>query len=145
MRMDAELSARFEGALPGKFEFYHLGEVVPARDPSALDLSSRSAVAFGIQGDARSLAIVLFDRALDLSTYTELGNVIVSRLASHLDVMISPPREITSSRARELMATAPVIARKTYLHESDAPTAEVEVVILSFDPFDEPREEAAHA
>lgn len=121
-------------ALPERFPFYHLGEVSPASDavsssgdlPPAEALAEAEIVGFRISGELQGLALILFERGLDLSTYTEMGNLLAGRFVTRLsseqgiDAMISAPfipSEAQLSRVRETvrMARKPVL-RRPYLH-----------------------------
>jgi hypothetical protein len=126
-------------ALPAQgFDFYHLGQVLPEAPGGAPeDLADLRAMAFTLQGESRGVFAVAFDRALDASTYTELGNVLASRFADGLSrarghaVLISPPRELEGSRLAALAALSrgPVI-RRAYLHVHNGVAVRVEALIL---------------
>ena len=96
---------------PEGFAFYHLGKVekiAPSGQTEfvepALAFDKRVGVSFNLYGEETSLIVLLFDQKLDVSTYTEMGNVLASRIASNLcnasglETMISPPRFLTSEQ-----------------------------------------------
>lgn len=136
-------------SLPEKFRFYHLGDVkrVDSPSPSRTSLESLPedselqglrAVAFNLKGDVQGTLMILFNQKLDVSTYTELGNVLASKLATRLsevrgaDVLITPPRnlsplqleafliKIRKTLSSQLIAEKrkPQVVRSRYIHSS---------------------------
>jgi len=107
------------GALPQSFEFYHLGKVEIApwqpSDSNALndEILQRPlhSIAFTIIDEdlSRGVLLVLFDSALDLSTYSELGNTLASQIATRLsqtsgfDAWISPPKVLNPVQLKRLL------------------------------------------
>ena len=89
---------------PESFAFYHLGKVEKISSQEQTDFSNRVGVSFNLYGESTSLIVLLFDQKLDVSTYTEMGNVLASRIASKLgndsglETMISPPRFLTTEQ-----------------------------------------------
>jgi len=143
-------SAEWLQAFPTSFDFYHMG-TVHAREGSPFAtfelesalLKDSHAVGFWIEADSRALMILLFDRELDHSTYTEMGNILASRLATELsrrhgiDTLISPPRVLSMARveraARSASAATPRVLQKTYVHQHKNRHVPVEVLILPLD------------
>ncbi|MBC7691401.1 MAG: hypothetical protein H7222_06490 [Methylotenera sp.] len=144
------------GAFPESFTFYHLGNVekqAPIDHVQALDLKGRSGVSFNLYGDTTGLILFLFDEGLDGSTYTEMGNVLASRMANQLsleqgwDVMISPPRFLTSLQLQSQVLPAlqaleksgqPVPAHR-YHHQlqqagAAGPLIELQLLVLMSSP-----------
>jgi len=121
-------------ALPQRFEFYHLGEVelMEVNEP----ISDATAVGFRLYGDLSALVIVLFPRALDISTYSELGNVIASRMATQLntqngiEVMVSPPQSIGENQLKQIIQRVNPITRRTYAHFYMDSVIPVETLVL---------------
>lgn len=127
------LEARLIESLPESFSFYHLGEVrmqdSAAPSPSLRDggavspfvSTDRLAVAFTLQGDVRGALVLVFDQGLDVSTYSEMGNIIASRMVTRLgdheglDVSLSPPRILTAAQLQGLMRSGRREAR-AYMH-----------------------------
>ncbi len=117
-------------AFPEQIQLYHLGPVTIEKNASAVAPSELSAtdyfpLCFSFHGDQRGLLLLLLDRNLDLSLYSELGNLLASAIATELsnqngiDVMISPPYSLNESRLRELLAANDSkLIRRTYLHQS---------------------------
>lgn len=138
--------------LPEHFEFYDQGEVGQALrslsdSPSGetvLPLAPEStADKFGImiliQGDIKGVLIALFDNGLDNSMYSEMVNVIASRLADRLsaedevDVVISPPKVLdTESLERTLtqvLKDQKLVTRGTYIHLNRGNSVRFETLI----------------
>ena len=128
-------------ALPENFNFYHLGRVEAQTVLEASDvtgaIADSDAVAFTLQGDRRATVIILFEKGLDQSMYAEMGNVMVSRLASTLsetgeiDVIISPPKNLASNMVHSLVKMAPIIQVRNYLHVGPDTNVRVQALILS--------------
>ena len=133
MAIARTLCDRLIEALPSDFNFYHLGEVrrqetpsnplhhLEATSPLGLASSDRLAVAFSLHGDAKGALVLIFDQGLDVSTYSEVGNIIASRMSTHLseseglDVMISPPRVLSNAQIQGFLRSADAQSR-TYHH-----------------------------
>lgn len=126
------------GAMPETFDFYHLGKVEarPAEAEDFLDLEDSVFMGFRFQGDLNGILIAVFDRGLDLSTYTELGNIIASRFATRLsdassiDVMISPPQTLGEPLFRKLTSAAPSLLSRTYRHLDGKLSVPIQVLLL---------------
>ena len=138
---------------PESFEFYHLGNVekqLPISSVQSLELDGRSGVSFNLYGDTTGLIVFLFEEGLDVSTYTEMGNVLASRMATQLsiqqgwDVMISPPRFLNSAQLRSqllpplqaLERLGQQISAQQYLHqvqltELESRILELQLVVLT--------------
>jgi chemotaxis protein CheY-P-specific phosphatase CheC len=116
-------------SLPENFSFYHLGEIT-LRDraqmqgelPTALPNDDRAALAYTLRGDLQAAVVLMLEPDLDLSMYSEAGNIIASRLATQLaekhgiDVVLSAPVRLERAQL-ELLATAmPEFTEKTYVH-----------------------------
>ena len=142
--MMSNAEQRLGSALPESFDFYHLGPVAlrtgtGATAAASLEdlLAGCATVGFGIHGDVQGMLIVAFEKELDFSTYTELGNVVASQLATQLnrrdgtDVMISPPRPLSQARLAKILPAlrAPGTVVRTYLHRM-AGKAEIPVHVL---------------
>lgn len=140
---------RIEKALPTGFPFYHLGtvELAPASEDghaspaqiSALlnEVELQRGAAFSLQGDVRGLLVVLFDQGLDVSTYTELGNLIASQVVNRLyelgslDVVLSPPRLVQGRQVREWIdPQRSLCIARTYHHVHEQTTLKVRTLIL---------------
>ncbi|MCM2324398.1 MAG: hypothetical protein NDJ90_14160 [Oligoflexia bacterium] len=105
-------------ALPEGFDFYSLGTLVVAPEPTGTlddpaELAELAFVAFRYSGDEQGLILTAFDRGLDSSMYTEMGNVLASRFADRLSrlsdgvgVGISPPLALEAEPARRLLQAA---------------------------------------
>lgn len=142
--MEAEGALESLGAaLPEKFSLYHLGEVTGQPDAAKGELSSgddSQAVSFRLHGDAEGVLLVLFERGLDVSLYTELGNIIASQAVTRLqqqkglEVMISPPRLLGREQLAKLLASLSSVAiphlRRTYLHTNGRVIVPVETLYL---------------
>jgi hypothetical protein len=126
---DAVLSA-----LPERLPFYHLGEVAVGADedfaPLADDSAAHRAAAVTVQGDLRCVIAVVFPHAAeslpgewDASAYLELANLMAARATAELqrrdglDLIISPPRELTDAQLQALLRSPRQIF-KTYAHRS---------------------------
>jgi hypothetical protein len=132
--------------LPQRFEFYHLGQVeaqstgLPFEPFEENQLDESSILGFQLYGSARVLLILLFDKALDLSTYSELGNVLTSQVATQLnskigtDTMISPPELITSQQLQNLLRRSKPSIRRTYRHSFGDLVILLEALIFPVSP-----------
>lgn len=122
-------------ALPNRFDFYHLGEV--SLQPTDSDLPNSQAVAFHLTGDLQAIMIVLFDKNLDISTYSELGNILASKVATYfnhstgLDLQISSPQLLTDVQTEHLVQNNQTIVRRTYTHIYDGKVIPLETLLLS--------------
>ncbi len=101
---------------PGGFDFYHLGQV-EALNSTSIDFEGKQAVAFQLYGDQEGLFVLLFAEGLDTSLYSELGNVLASRMSrmlsesSDTDLMISPPRLLNPLQVKKSLA--PIIQNQS--------------------------------
>jgi hypothetical protein len=105
--------------LPREFPFYHLGtvtldetvagpEAVPSDEPQ---FAHSTGVAFQLLGELDDWLVLVFEQGLDVPTYTEMGNIIASQLATQLsaegkEAMISPPRELKTPQLVRLLSNA---------------------------------------
>lgn len=136
--MDArqQILNHFADALPKTFDFYHLGKVELQAQSFDIDPES-TAVAFRIQGDVAVWAIVFFARELDASTYTELGNVLASKIATYLnsqigtEVMVSSPHMLNSPQLERILTHASPLIRRTYMHFRKESIVPIEAWIIS--------------
>jgi hypothetical protein len=131
--------------LPRDFDFYHLGRITLSDEPteipaplthaSPLFSDDRIAVAFALQGDTPGALVLLLDGSLDVSTYSEAGNIIASRLATSLasregrEVTVSPPRVISRERLQQMLNGGAASAR-TYLHQQGQRTVRLTALVL---------------
>jgi hypothetical protein len=133
-------------ALPDQFEFYHLGGVElqsPASDENAarekllaLDLAENHVIGFTIQGDIKLHLLLFFDKALDKSTYSELGNVIASKIVTHLtqnqemDLLLSPPQNMAESQIHRIAQSNMQMLCRTYAHFFQNSVISIEAMII---------------
>jgi hypothetical protein len=136
-------------ALPGTFSFYHLGQISPETqkddgrftDASQIERADRSALGIRIQGDVQALMLVLVDEGLDLSIYSEVANVLASRLATQLsaqhdiDVVISAPVALSPSRLNDLLKPGQSVLSKRYYHYHAGATIGVDAVLIRNQPL----------
>jgi hypothetical protein len=125
--------ATLDSALPANFDFYHLGTVEKARSAltdSPLTLEGRHNVVISLQGESRALVVTLFDESLDHSTYTELANIVASRLATSLETGISAPKTFTNEVLSHLLAGRDLSRFQYYHHAESGPVIPIEVLIL---------------
>lgn len=130
-----------ENHLPESFPFYSFGQVTrrePAQSakPLAEILAGKSGVSFRLLGEPAVLLVVLFDSELDASMYTEMGNILASKLCQSLseqgegDLMITPPLTLGAQQlARLLRANYPYIHR-SYEHLNQDTQVLIETLIL---------------
>jgi chemotaxis protein CheY-P-specific phosphatase CheC len=121
-------------ALPDQFEFYHLGQVALQSTNSSLE--DANAIAFHIAGDMMAVVVLLFAKGLDSSIYSELGNILVSRLATQLnqkdgiDLMISPPQSLTENQLNQIMQHHIPPIKRNYSHIHQGSIISIEALIL---------------
>lgn len=115
--------------LPQRFSFYDQGEVTlqdslkNTPEPVAR-LDSRRGVGFRIyhlDNAPSAILIFLFDANEDESMYTEMGNILASKLCQNLseqeksEMMISPPIQLQSHQLLRL-SSQHTGSRRVYLH-----------------------------
>jgi hypothetical protein len=131
-------------SLPENFPFYHLGEVqldVSQATPDSVlanaDSDDRLAIAYSLQGELRGLLAVIFEQGLDISTYSELGNIIASRMATQLEaehglaVSISPPRILSSLQFKNLLKQGGPHLARIYQHQHQGQIIPLRALVMS--------------
>lgn len=118
MSLHTEITDKLLNAFPDGFDFYHIGRVEPIKDAGTIalspaDLQHRICFAFSLQGDIRGSLLLLIDESFALNhgldASAEMGNILASRFAMKLnsdfdlDVLISPPINISRERAAKLI------------------------------------------
>jgi hypothetical protein len=113
-------------SLPDRFPFYHLGEIAVSEsqftDSSQIETEGRSAIGIRIYGDFPAMLLVLVDEGLDLSIYSEVANILASRLSTQLsasqemDILISAPTPLSASRLKDLIRPNQAVLGKRYMH-----------------------------
>jgi hypothetical protein len=140
MTPDLDLLIR---SLPENFSFYHLGEI-SLRNPNEIRQASltlpiddrRAALAYRLRGDLQAEVVLMLEPGLDLSMYSEAGNIIASRLATQLaekhqiDVVISPPTRLEHEQLARLMSVTVEKIEKTYVHSYAGREILLEALIL---------------
>lgn len=132
---------RLNAKLPEEFEFYHLGKIARATekpdstDPQTeLELGNSSYFAFQMIGDAvgvNATLLISFPKNLDLSIYSEVGNILASQLASKVGFMTSPPIYLKSEQAARIIENARgSLLRREYFHLYDRLTLSLHFYIL---------------
>jgi hypothetical protein len=102
-----------------------------------LILEDLNAVAFSFQGDFRGVLVILIEKGLDISIYSELGNILASRIATELnsdgyDVMVTPPRLLQSAQIERLIQTPHKKIHGKYQHLYQSTVVPVETVLIPF-------------
>ena len=133
-------------ALPDTFDFYTMGQIQslpsdslnPGQDSllntpwDTFDLT----IAFRISGELSAWMVLLLEQPLDYSMYSEVGNVLASRMASQLNashgwgIQISPPISLTAIQLETLKKQRCLI-RKSYGHCTKTGIVPITVLILS--------------
>jgi hypothetical protein len=111
--MISESRESWSRALPEAFSFYHLGSVVTCPHPvlSPTFEENKTFIGFQLDADIRAILIVAFEKGLDLSLYSEMGNILASRLATEIsqeigeDVLLSPPQMLSLGLLRKILQT----------------------------------------
>lgn len=141
----SQILPQMDRAFPRNFDFYHLGKVELLRTEHSADLPLQSpdfvapgkAIAFSLYGDFRAVLVLWFPSELDQDIYTELGNLLASKVASQLskdnqlELMISPPNPLTDSQWEQLSRKSPILMKGYYAHHTDRRTLLVEAWILA--------------
>lgn len=128
-------------SLPESFSFYGFGAVARAREAERVKslteiLSGKAGVSFRLLGEPAVLLIVLFDSKLDVSMYTEMGNILASKLCNNLsekgegDLMITPPLSLTSEQLARLLRTDFPYIHRSYEHVDQDVKVLIETLIL---------------
>lgn len=132
-------------SLPREFEFYHLGQVEqrPGSEapPAGAGLlgDDRLGVAFQVRGDWNGWLLLDFDRGLDSSTYSEMGNVIASQFADRLsragqgDVLVSPPLLVTADQAARRLGGRPPELTTGYFHVHENTVVRLRLSVFASD------------
>lgn len=125
--------------LPDGFSFYEMGSVAQARSrASELRelIQDKNGVMFKLLGEPAAILIVLFDRALDVSMYSELGNILASQLCQRLselgegDLMITPPLVLKPEQLGKLALMNSPFTQKSYEHRDGEKAVVIETLIL---------------
>jgi hypothetical protein len=122
-------------ALPDHFEFYHLGRV--ATHPTGSLLDEGCGIAFHIEGDIRAVMIILFAKALDPSLYSELGNIIASKMITYLyqhhgmDLSLSAPQTLNQNQLNQILKSGEIMAHRNYAHFCNDAIIPVETFVLA--------------
>jgi len=127
-------------ALPDSFKFYHLGEV-RAEDseesPNAFydDIHESTLISYRFEGDVKGLILVAIEKELDISIYSEMGNIIASRFANSLsrlgqDVMICSPTILDSKKVSQLLKFSTDNHLKTYSHLTGGASIKIRVLTM---------------
>ncbi len=130
--------AEIINSFPDQFEFYHLGRVeLQGFQQAKKDcLQKNNAIAFRIEYDVSVWIVVLFGRDLDIPTYSELGNIIVSKMVTQLssllgaEIMISPPHYLDQTQIEIMAQTSYKIICKNYSHHFKNSVIPIETWIL---------------
>ncbi len=124
-------------ALPDSFDFYHLGTVKQESHASIGYTAEKTcSIVFHLQGDLEAWVMILFDHELDTSLYSELGNLIVSKIANYLsaknglEIMISPPQSLNHAQAKKIIQTNTQAIKRTYVHFYNNSFIPIETVLL---------------
>ena len=138
--MAFETLHQISDSLPEGFDFYGFGQVTrsKAKPLSALTeiTAGKSGVSFKLLGDPAALLVVLFDSGLDSSMYTELGNILASKLCQSLseqgegDLMITPPIVVRAEQLARLSQRNIPFIHQSYEHVDQGSTVLVETLIL---------------
>jgi len=124
-------------ALPSSFGFYHLGTVELQPDWPHPTQESPLGVSFRLQGDLNALFVLLLDENLDLAIYSELGNILASKIANQLfadrqlQITISPPQALSENQLALILENEPATIRKTYVHRFDNKIIYLETLFMS--------------
>jgi hypothetical protein len=139
--MTLDTLTHLSDSLPEHFDFYSFGKVLRSRqDESPAVLASltegKSAFSFKLLGDPAALLIVLFDSHLDASMYSELGNILASKLCQTLseqgegDLMITPPLALRPEQLARLSKLGIPYIHRSYEHVDQGQSVLIETLIL---------------
>jgi hypothetical protein len=139
--MDLQKLSEISALLPNEFPFFSVGTVArsttaPSSERDLDFIQGKSGVSFKLLGEPAALLIVLFDRALDHSMYSELGNILASKLCQRLseqgegDLMITPPLMLKPEQLQRLSLTGAPFIRQSYEHAYQDKKVLVETIIL---------------
>lgn len=128
MDLTYDFNSNLQNALPHTFDFYHLGSVelkpMPPLTvlPEPIELNGVTGIAYQFKGDFQGLLLLLVASELDVSTYSEMGNIIASRLANSLqskeglDVLITPPKVLERAQVARIIQSNPNQIYSAYDH-----------------------------
>jgi hypothetical protein len=127
-------------ALPSSFNFYHLGTIElqssPPQTSSILEDQAVIGLAFKLNGDLNASFILLVEPDLDLSIYSEVGNILASKLvnqlySSHnLQVGITPPYQLSYKQIIKIMGEGSPFTRQTYFHVYENQIIQLETLLV---------------
>lgn len=124
-------------ALPLQLEFYHLGNV--KMQPMEYEWFEVCTLAFRVfYTESSATVLIRFEKHLDCSMYSELGNLLVSQIANQLTpfsedhqrtVTITPPHFLSEERVAQLLSHCSPV-KKMYVHFFKSLMIPIEALIL---------------
>lgn len=129
------MSTELRSAMPERFPFYHLGLVERTEAPLDLGTTDRLAFAFGIYGEFQGTLVLLVERGIDTSVYSEIGNTMASLFATRLSArgeltQISAPKMLDSLSLGRVFNLSRIILTERYLHMAQGRVIPMEVMLL---------------
>jgi hypothetical protein len=139
--MESTTLSLISQSLPETFPFYGMGDVSLVKNPKSTSpisalVEGKDGVSFKLLGEPAVLLVVLFDKNLDSSMYSELGNILASKLCTGLseegegDLMITPPYPLKSEQLKRLASVGLPFIHRSYEHVNQDKTVLIEALIL---------------
>jgi len=134
-------------SLPQSFDFYHLGNVEaqscivlkPIKENVRIsdDLSLLGYNLTTLNESMSAVLVLIFDRSLNESMYSELGNILVSRIINKLDnieepleAVVSPPFKLKNATFERILATCKISFDHYYIHHINDTPITVRMMIV---------------
>jgi hypothetical protein len=131
MRID-----RYQSALPRKFDFYSEGQVLfQGSTPANPSTQNKVGILYRVEGETKVLLTLLAGAELDLSLYSEIGNIMAAKMAHSLEKtqtiewMISPPRILTEAETNRVTSSSAQGALLEYHYLSMGQTTRFQIIM----------------
>jgi len=110
--------------LPTEFPFYEMGTLHLESPLAPMPMTDHQGIGFQLASlDTRLMVIAFFHKNGDSSMFTEMGNIIVSKIANHKSAKgtqwtVSPPFALTAPHVNAYLENATDIQMETYTFRS---------------------------
>jgi len=135
MESNTHLLDQLSIGLPRSFDFYHLGQVREINN-NVPDLKNKTGVAFNVYStddNSQACVIAIFDSRLDVSMYTEMGNIMASHATGNIKpAMMTPPRILNELRLRSILENRSELNYRSFVHDYQNQAVPVHIAIVPF-------------
>ena len=128
MQYTSNLAKTLLAALPDHIDFYGMGRIKGEENQDELIIANMQGISYELIAEHenfKALFVIVFDKERDAFAYSELGNVMAGRLATHLGAffMISPPKPLSQYALKRIAEMAQgyqaTIRRFRHYHGND--------------------------